>query len=303
MKELKEISDYRKFTGPAELHKAINTLKGIVAGITTDYKISKDEVNELSHWCLQHANLINRHPFNELIPLIQSAYEDGVLEESEANDIVWLCNNFISDSDYYDLITTGLQFLSGLIHGILSDGIITDEEIRTLKSWITTNDYLTGCYPFDEIESLLMTILMDGKVTEDERNMLTAFLSNFIDLKLSYNLNSIDLDALKNKYSIEGICSICQSIDFKGNVFCFTGQSTRATRAEIAAIIAHQGGDFKNNITNKTRYLIVGNDGNPCWAYSCYGRKIEDAISRRKAGQRLIIVNEVDFWDIIDDLS
>lgn len=302
MKELKEIQDYRKFTKPSELHKAVNTLRGIVAGITTDYKISDDEVNELSHWCLQHANLIDRHPFNELIPMIQTAYQDGILEESEANDIVWLCNNFVSDSDYYNLVTSGLQFLGGLIHGILADGVITDSEIHTLRSWITSNNYLAGCYPFDEIESLLLTILMDGKITEDERNMLTAFLSNFIDLKYSYNLTSADMEALKSKYSIGGICSVCQSIDFKNNLFCFTGQSTRATRNEIATIICHEGGNFKNNLTNSTRYLIVGNDGNPCWAYSCYGRKIEDAINRRKAGQRLTIVNEIDFWDIIDDL-
>ena len=302
MEELKEIQDYRKFTKPSELHKAVNTLRGIVAGITTDYKISDDEVNELSHWCLQHANLIDRHPFNELIPMIQTAYQDGILEESEANDIVWLCNNFVSDSDYYNLVTSGLQFLGGLIHGILADGVITDSEIHTLKSWITSNDYLAGCYPFDEIESLLLTILMDGKITEDERNMLTAFLSNFIDLKYSYNLTSADMEALKSKYSIGGICSVCQSIEFRNYLFCFTGQSTRATRNEIATIICHEGGNFKNNLTNSTRYLIVGNDGNPCWAYSCYGRKIEDAINRRKAGQRLTIVNEIDFWDIIDDL-
>lgn len=52
MAKEKELSDYRKFTAPAELHKAVNTLRGIVAGITTDNKISDDEVNELSHWCL-----------------------------------------------------------------------------------------------------------------------------------------------------------------------------------------------------------------------------------------------------------
>ena len=34
------------------------------------------------------------------------------------------------------------------------------------------------------------------------------------------------------------------------------------------------GGKFTNNVTNKTKYLIVGNKGNPCWAFSCYGRKI-----------------------------
>ena len=38
MKKMKEIEDYRTFTKPAELHKAVNTLKGLVAGITTDYQ-------------------------------------------------------------------------------------------------------------------------------------------------------------------------------------------------------------------------------------------------------------------------
>ena len=41
MGELKEVEEYRRFTKPAELHKAVNTLKGIVAGITTDRQISE----------------------------------------------------------------------------------------------------------------------------------------------------------------------------------------------------------------------------------------------------------------------
>lgn len=302
MKNLSELEDYRCFTTPAELHKAINTLKGIVAGITTDYQISEDEINELSHWCMSHQHLVNRHPFSELIPMIEEAYEDGVVTSSEANDIVWLCNNFVSDSDYYDLLTSSLQFLQGLIHGILADGEITNEEISTLNKWISANEYLSGCYPFDEIESLLLTILSDGKITDEERNILKAYLSNFIDLTTSYNLNQPELDALKEKYSIQGICAVCQEIEFKDNLFCFTGQSTRAKRNDIAELVESLGGKFNNNITKKTRYLIVGNDGNPCWAFSCYGRKIEDAIAKRKDGQQLTIVNEVDFWDIIDDL-
>ena len=283
MSKICEIEDYRKFTMPAELHKAVNTLKGIVAGITTDYKINEDEVNELSHWCISHSHLINRHPFSELIPLIESVYSDGIVTKSEADDIVWLCNNFVSDSDYYDLITSSLQFLHGLIHGILADGEISDEEIHTLKTWIRTNDFLTGCYPFDEIESFLLSILSDGIITEDERNTLKAFLSNFIDLTISYNLNENEISTLKEKYSIKGICSVCQDIQFENNLFCFTGRSQIAERKDIAKIIESFGGIFKNNLTNSTRYLIVGNDGNPCWAFSCYGRKVEEAISRRKS--------------------
>lgn len=303
MSDIKEIDEFRRFTTPAELHKAVNTLKGIVAGITTDEKISEDEINELSHWCLCHANLIDRHPFNELIPLIQSVYEDGIISESEAKDIVWLCNNFVSDADYYNLVTSSLQFLCGMIHGILADNEISDGEIYMLKKWTTANDFLSGSYPFDEIESLLLSILADGIVTEDERNSLKAFLSNFVDLKSSYNLNDAEIASLKERYSIGGICAACQEIDFDGNLFCFTGQSLKAERKEIADLIVSHGGKFNNNLTNKTRYLIVGNNGNPCWAFSCYGRKVEEAIERRKNGQLLTIVNEVDFWDSLEDLD
>lgn len=300
---MNETDAYRQFTTPAELHKAVNTLKGIVAGITTDYKISDDEVNELSHWCLSHAHLRNRHPFKELIPLIESSYEDGIVSSEEAENIVWLCNNFISDSNYYDLVTSSMQFLNGLIHGIMADGKISDSEVYALRNWIETNDYLSGTYPFDEIESLILTILLDGKISSEERDMLSAFLSNFIDMAHSYNLCQADFDSLRKQYSIDGICAVCQEIDFVDNIFCFTGQSLRAKRSEIAEIITSLGGKFNPNITNKTRYLIVGNDGNPCWAFSCYGRKIEDAVNRRKAGQNLSIISEVDFWDIVDDLK
>ena len=299
---MNNLEDYRKFTKPAELHKAVNTLKGMVAGITTDQKINDDEIAELINWCMVHKNLEDRHPFKELIPLIEDSCKDAVITGEEARDIVWLCNNFVSDSAYYDLITSSLQFLQGLVHGILADGEISNDEIHALKNWIRTNDYLSGCYPFDEIESLLLTILADNKIIDEERNLLKAFLSNFIDLTTSYNLSQMDIDKLKSKYSIGGICAVCQEIEFEDTLFCFTGESTRACRNDIADVIESFGGYFKNNITNKTRYLIVGNKGNPCWAFSCYGRKIEDAVARRKNGQKLVIVNEVDFWDIVDDM-
>lgn len=295
--------DYRKYTKPSELHKAINTLKGIVAGITTDKLITSDEIAELLNWCMAHKNLEDRHPFNELIPLIERSCEDGIVTEEESKDIMWVCSNFKSDSEYYDTITSSLQFLQGMIHGILSDGEISDEEIYSLKEWIVENEYLTGCYPFDEIESLILTVISDGEISEDERNILKAFLSNFVDLTISYNLNQPEIDTLKQKYSISGICAVCQEIEFENNTFCFTGESIRAKRSDIADIIESHGGHFKSGVTNKTRYLIVGNKGNPCWAFSCYGRKIEEAVARRKKGQKLTIVNEVDFWDILEDIE
>ena len=60
---------------------------------------------------------------------------------------------------------------------------------------------------------------------------------------------------------------------------------------------------MKSIVTKKTDYLVVGNAGNPCWAYACYGRKIEEAMQLRKEGAKIVIVNETDFWDCVDDMQ
>lgn len=302
MEKIKSINDYRHFTGPAELHKAINTLRGLVAGITTDAKINVNEIEELTNWCLLHAHLESKHPFNELLPKIRNAYQDGILDESEASDIIWLCNNFVSDSKYYELQASSLQFLFGLLHGIMADEVITDDEIKKLNEWLIANDFLEGTYPFDEIRSLVSSILLDGIITNEERDILMALIGEFIDTSVSYNINKKILDELKEKYSLSGICSNCKEIDFSDKLFCFTGKSSRSSRNEIAATIEQLGGIFKDRIVKDTAFLVVGIEGNPCWIYSCYGRKIEQAVEMRKNGSKIKIISEIDFWDIVDDL-
>ena len=304
MAHYKEMNEYQGYTTPAELHKAINTLKGILAGIRADSVINQDESNELIFWCAAHKNLERKHPFDELIPMVEHTLEDSIITQEESSDIIWLCDNFLNSSkEYYDLITTSLQYLLGIIHGLLADNVLNDVEILALQEWINSNHFLSGCYPFDEIESLLSSVLCDGKITDDERNMLKAFLGNFIDTNISYNINDIELNALREKYNIVGICSLCQEIEFQNNVLCFTGKSNRGKRDDIARIITAYGGIFNNNINRSTRYLIVGVEGNPCWAYSCYGRKIEEAMGLRKQGQKLSIISEVDFWHIIENMT
>ena len=178
---------------------------------------------------------------------------------------------------------------------------MSDEEIRNLKLWLDHNDFLRGTYPFDEIDSLVHTILEDNIITEDERNLLTAFLSTVIEYKDSRNLCDADFAALREQYSISGICSFCPEISFEGKLFCFTGQSYRGTRAELVKEIEALGGEFRSSVSAKTDYLVVGNAGNPCWAYSCYGRKIEEAVALRKEGAKVQIINETDFWDAVWD--
>lgn len=292
---------YRHFTKPAELHKAINTLRGIIIGISTDANVSTKEIDELIHWCQLHEHLKDRHPFSEILPVVEAACADGIVTDDEAKDILWVCSSFTSSGEYYDSITSSIQFLSGLVHGIMADGELSDQEISSLQSWIRANTFLAGCYPFDEINSLLSSILEDQKIDDAERNTLMAFLSNLIEFKDSFNLVEKDFEDLRQTYSVAGVCAMCPEIIIEGHTFCFTGESYRSTRKEIAEIVTKLGGKIRSGVSSKTDYLIVGNAGNPCWAYACYGRKIEEAVQLRKSGCSITIVNETDFWDVIDD--
>ena len=298
MSQLKELEEYRMFTGPAEMHKAVNSLAGLLVGISSDGTITQDEFNELKMWYDNHRGLIQYHPFSEIVPQIDAALADGVLDLEEAQDLIWLCNQLTSEG-YYSLMTSALQQLQGIMHGILADRIINDEEIRGLQEWLEVNEFLKGCYPFDEVDSLLASILADGTVTEEERNTLAAFFSEFIDTRDSCNLSEPEMEALRAQYSVDGICACDPAIEFEDHMFSFTGTSSRAKRTEIAEeIVAHRG-IFNNNVTKNTQYLIVGGEGNPCWAFSCYGRKIEKAMEMRKNGSTIAIVHENDFWDAL----
>ena len=63
------------------------------------------------------------------------------------------------------------------------------------------------------------------------------------------------------------------------------------------------GGSISKGITKTTDYLIVGDGGNPCWAFACYGRKVEAAVQLRKLGHQISLVHEFDFWDFVEDHS
>lgn len=63
------------------------------------------------------------------------------------------------------------------------------------------------------------------------------------------------------------------------------------------------GGDAVPTVSGKVDYLVIGADGNPCWMYACYGRKVERAISLRREGAKLMIIHELDFHDALHDVA
>lgn len=291
-----ENKDIRRFTSKSEAHKAFNTLTGIIDGISIDNKIEKKEIKELEKWSDKYEFLTKTNPFNEVLTNVQVLISDNDNSEEIIENIKWLVNKFSGGFNYYNDLTSDLQKFQGILHGILADGKITEDEVIGLQSWLNENEHLATYYPYDEIYSLITDILSDKKVDDNEKEFLIKYLNEFV-----IHSNSKDNTASK-ELTLGGICAITPEISFKEKQFCFTGVSMKYPRNKIISIIKDLEGKYINKISSKTDYLIIGSNGNPCWAYACYGRKVEEAIQLRKKGSNITLVHENDFWDEVLDI-
>lgn len=293
--------DFRIYTTKSEADKAINSLKGILYGINIDNEVNESEINELKLWAKNHHSLINRNPFKEFMVIIQQTIEDKIPDVEAIEDLYWLCQKYEADNYYYNAVTTDLQTLQGICHGIISDGIINDKEIYELDKWLQQNEHLTSYYPYDELRSLILSIISDGKIDDDEKTVLKAFFKHFVKVENQQINNKIEDDIID--INIGGLCTSEPEVEFIGKTFCVTGVLNRGNRQELKNQIEKLGGITVDNVSKKTDYLIVGDNGNPAWAFACYGRKVEKALNYRKEGHTIMLIHEFDFFDILDDIK
>lgn len=292
--------DYWHYTEPQRIDKAMHVLGGILNGIASDGVIVNKEINLLKQWLKEYEDISQKNPFKEVCELLDSVLADGVLDEEENKDLLWFCNKFTTTNDYFDQITSDLQKLHGILGGILSDSVISKEELESLNKWLEENEHLKGNWPFDELEVLIMEVLKDGVISAEKHKLLKTFFSEFLDTKIhksiSYPLNEVGKP-------IMAICAVCPDVKIKGKTFCFTGKFKNTPRKELELIVSKYGGIFSKTLTKDVDYIVIGADGNQSWAYSCYGRKVEQAIQYRKEGKQIIIAHEYDFLDAIEGLK
>lgn len=295
-----ENAEYYKYTGPQRFDKAIHTLEGLVRGITSDGIVTDDEVAVLIDWIGAHREFADRHPFNEVIPRLYEVLDDGVIDDEERADVLWMCDKFTTDDQYYCKTTADMQRLQGILGGIVADSEITKDELESLQTWMREHEDLRTIWPYDELEALILSVLKDGVIDETEHRALIQFFSEFLEFK---GHRTIQLNEQPETALVTGVCAVCPEIAFEEKHFCFTGRSDKYSRKDFAAEISNRGGIFSKSLTRETSYLIIGGDGNPCWAYACYGRKVEKAIEYRKTGGSILLVHEYDFRDAMEEFE
>lgn len=88
-----------------------------------------------------------------------------------------------------------------------------------------------------------------------------------------------------------------------GNECVFTGTLSQMTRSEAMKCIVNIGGTINNNITRKTKYLIMG-----CQDYSKFADGKESSKTKKVKkllddGQNIHVISEEEFYNIIFDME
>ena len=266
-----------------------------MVGVNLDGVINPQEVREMREWALANNRLAEKDPaFRELLSALTIALADNTIDGEELDDLRSLCHRAKANSVYFDALTHAIQELHGIIHGVLADLKINEEELRGLQDWIEEHEYLRQTWPVTEIESVVVKVLVDGKIDEPQRRMMLRYFAEFVP---NGDIARKLLPVLPSELTIVGVCAVAPDVIFEKRVFCFTGISSKGTRKHFAQAAAKCGGFFVDLIRDELDYLVIGNEGNPCWAFACYGRKVERAVQMRRDGHRLLLIHERDFWD------
>ena len=284
--------NYLRFTTPANVERDLHVLMGVISGVVCDQQINEKERQQLEAWLSAMRDHTTREPYSSIIDVVSYSLTDNVLTNEEKENILWLCSKFVDEKPYYDLFTRDLQKLSGVIYGIVADRDINEQEINYLDAWIEEHGHLQNCWPYDEACHFITHILSDGKISNEEKQQLLSFFD-----AITHNADETN-ESLMQMFG-QNFYQIAPNILFEEQTFCITGLSKRYKRKEIAEAIMLKGGFVTEAMSGKTNYLIVCSDKNHCWAYSAYGRKIEEAMTLRKKGKQIAIVHEFDLYDVL----
>ena len=253
----------------SKLETNINTLYGIIKGITYDGIIDFKEIEKLKSW-LEDNRLYKQYSlFNRIMNKLEEILDDNIITEYERIELEKLVTS-ISSSKMYSESTLGLQILNGILDGITCNQKENQKEVDNLNIWLKQNDYLKDVYPYDKIFFEVSKVLEDGVLSKEESNYILSVFNEIVHPDFNNDEN----------------------IDFDGKTFCLTGEFKCATKQEISKKLQELGGIEKSVVSAKINYLIVGGVGSDAWKFGKIGGKQAKAQELNEKGANIKIIDE-----------
>lgn len=271
-------SEFTEYISSPEVRKKISEFYGMVRGFSIDNKITPEEIEYLKEWRNFNDKYKSQTEIAEIIDAIDKTLDDGIITNDEVMDLQKIGRRYLSIVSASP-ITLATQILDGIMKGIISDGVVTEDECKNLRQWLYDNIYLSGHYPFAKLMEILETALEDMTITEKE--------STFITDAINALLNPVE--TLKTQIN-----------EIENKHICLSGNFSLGEKSEVGNYIIENGGYIDVNLKKSTDILIIGDC--ECKAYSngSYGTKVKKAIEFNEKGSNIQIVKEADFFANVD---
>lgn len=270
----KQTEGYIQYVSDPVLRKSISDFYGIIRGFSFDSKIDDAEKDYIVKWRNENIKYLNNKEIADIINVIDRIRSDNIITVDELTEIQSVIKKYL-DIVSTSPITLATQILNGIMRGIITDGVITEAECRSLRQWLYDNVYLTGHYPFDKMMNLIEETLADGIITPDESSYITSIIHELLD----------PVESLKSQVNT-----------IEGKRICLSGNFAFGQKADVENYIIEHNGLIDSSVKKTTDILLIGDC--ECQAYSNgkYGTKVIKALEYNNKGCNIQILKESDFF-------
>jgi len=177
--------------------------------------------------------------------------------------------------------------LIGVCKGVVSDGVVNQDEAEFLCGWLRANEHVRNVWPANVLRARIAEYLEDGYLDQDEKVELFEMLA-----RVSAHRESKEPVNLSTGLPFD---SPLPQLSFMGWGYCLTGKFHTGKRSNCEQFIVSLGGVILQQPRQRECVLVVGDIGSRDWIHSTHGRKIEAAITLRTQGHPVAIVPE-HYW-------
>lgn len=253
--------------------QAIQKLIGLIQGIAIDRRIDDDELQLLNLWLEQQAELLAATDFQPVLARLTPILHQRSLSFDDCQQLLQLCQTLHEDHSFFDQLSNDLQQLQGLLSGILADHQLSRAELQGLSFWLQAHRYLAGCWPYDEIHTLIQPLLQS-----DSPDWLQSLCRTQLE-----RLNQPELPANA------ALCLTHPQIQFAQHSFAFLPTSAAAPLTD--ALSAHQG-RIQQQINAELDYLVI--ETNADWSFLSSQPAALQADQWRRQGYHLRLIRLID---------
>lgn len=165
----------------------------------------------------------------------------------------------------------------GIVHGVLADGVVSDQEARALADWLDRNQELRDRWPVSVLRRRLERIFADGRVDDDERRELAELLD-----AIDSGAESIAAAIVAGHAgSLTLPLDEPETLDWDGHTFVFVGRFAYGSLDACREAVQTRGGRCDRLLTEDTDYLVLGTLEQLDWRESSLGPAIRKALEFR----------------------